>query len=164
MDDSNEQKRKNSEKVNFAMQGMTDNAQVTIAVAVGIFGVLAIFVNITQSSVWTKDLITLTAALIILSIAYWALVVLGLSCYIFRRLFEGLLGGYTKIWYPEYESEIREIAKRNKLTHLVLKALWPEREEKFRGIWVLSIFYIVISSSLWFFIVLYPSLRILFNF
>jgi hypothetical protein len=103
-----------------------------------------------------------------LSIAYWAVVVLGLSCYIFRRLFEGLLDGYTKIGYPEYENEIRELAKRNKLTHSVVKALWPtnasKRGEKFRGIWIFSIVYIVISFFLWFLIGLYPSLRILFNF
>ena len=129
MIDSEDQKKRNGEKANIAIQAMADNAQVTIAVAIGIFGILAIFITINdqpitingQPSSWTKNANLLPAAVIILSIAYWGIVILGLSCYIFRRLFEGLMNEYTKIGYPEYENEIRQIAKRNKLTHLLIK-------------------------------------------
>ena len=126
MIDSDDQKKRNGEKANIAIQAMADNAQVTIAVAIGIFGILAIFITINgQSSSWTKDANLLPAAVVILSIAYWGIVILGLSSYIFRRLFEGLMNEYTKTGYPEYENEIRQIAKRNKLTHLLIKVLWP---------------------------------------
>jgi hypothetical protein len=134
---------------------------VTIAVAIGFFGILTIFITINGQS-WTNNTNVLNAAKIILSIAYWGIVILGLSCYIFRRLFEGLMNEYTKSGYPEYENEIREIAKRNKLTNLLIKILWPtpttEARRKYKGIWIISIFYIVISFLLWFIIGFGPSL------
>jgi uncharacterized membrane protein YdjX (TVP38/TMEM64 family) len=107
------------------MQAMADNAQVAVAVAIGIFGILAIFITINGiDNLLTMDTNLLFAAVVILSIAYWGIIILGLACYIFRRLFEGLMNEYTKTGYPEYENEIRQIAKRNKLTNL-LKVLWP---------------------------------------
>jgi hypothetical protein len=38
-----DEKRKNTEKINFAMQGMAENAQSTIAIAVSVFGILTLF-------------------------------------------------------------------------------------------------------------------------
>jgi hypothetical protein len=46
MSDSNEQKKRNSEKINFAQQGATENAQFMIAITVGIFGILTMFLMI----------------------------------------------------------------------------------------------------------------------
>jgi hypothetical protein len=38
-----DEKRKNTEKINFAMQGMVESAQFTIAITVGVFGILTLF-------------------------------------------------------------------------------------------------------------------------
>jgi deoxyribodipyrimidine photolyase len=47
MDNNNrEHKKEYHEFINFATQGMSENAQFSIAIAVGIFGILAIFVSI----------------------------------------------------------------------------------------------------------------------
>ena len=48
MDNNNNRERKKAyhELINFAIQGMGENAQFSIAIAVGIFGILAIFVTI----------------------------------------------------------------------------------------------------------------------
>jgi len=108
----------------------------------------------------------LIAEVIILSIAYWGIVILGLACYNFRRLFEGLMNEYIKTGYPEYENEVRQIAKRNKLTDLLIKVPWPNTASqvgvKYKGIWIISFVYIIISFFLWFIIGVYPSLRIIF--
>jgi hypothetical protein len=47
-DNNNERKKVYHEFINFAIQGMSENAQFSIAIAVGIFGILAIFVSINE--------------------------------------------------------------------------------------------------------------------
>jgi hypothetical protein len=150
---NSEDQRRSGEKANLAIQAMADNAQVAVAVAIGIFGILAIFITINAlDSPLTMDTNLLIAAVVILSIAYWGIVILGLTCYIFRRLFEGLMNEYTKTGYPEYENEIRQLARRNKLTNLLIKVLWPNTASqiglKYKGIWPVSIVYIIISFLL----------------
>lgn len=48
MDDNNGEHAKKAyrESINFAIQGMSENAQFSIAIAVGIFGILSIFVSL----------------------------------------------------------------------------------------------------------------------
>jgi hypothetical protein len=164
---NSEDQRRSGEKANLAIQAMADNAQVAVAVAIGIFGILAIFITINAlDSPLTMDTNLLIAAVVILSIAYWGIVILGLACYIFRRLFEGLMNEYTKTGYPEYENEIRQLAKHNTLTRLLIKVLWPNTASqvgvKYKGIWPISILYLMISFLLWFIIGVCPSLRIIF--
>jgi hypothetical protein len=85
--DNNDSERKKiyHELINFATQGMSENAQFSIAIAVGVFGILAIFVTINdqgdetaqdlflKNALWTKSEWIRTAG-IVLSIAYWALI------------------------------------------------------------------------------------------
>ena len=109
MDNNNDRERKKAyhEIINFAIQGMRENAQFAIAIAVGIFGILAIFVTLDthkcmtpqdifwKNALWTQpQWIWLTG--IVLSIAYWALVLFGIQSYVGRRIFEGLMGDYLK--------------------------------------------------------------------
>ncbi|CAN5238542.1 hypothetical protein BH18THE2_BH18THE2_41870 [soil metagenome] len=95
--DSSNNKGSNIERINFAQQGMAENAQFSIAIAIGIFGILAMFLMINHhvilnedenkdlkddleldfgNSFWTKGSWT-TAEGIVLSVAYWALVLFG---------------------------------------------------------------------------------------
>jgi nucleoside permease NupC len=47
MDNNNrEHKKEYHEFINFAIQGMSENAQFSLAIAAGILGILAIFVTI----------------------------------------------------------------------------------------------------------------------
>ena len=44
------------ESINFAMQGMGENSQFTVAIAIGVFGILAIFVPLdTHKCMTTED-------------------------------------------------------------------------------------------------------------
>jgi hypothetical protein len=67
MDNNNgERKKIYHELINYAIQGMSENAQFSIVIAVGIFGILAIFVELdihsdgetAQDSFWKNALWT----------------------------------------------------------------------------------------------------------
>jgi len=65
MDDPAEERKRLTEKINFAIQGMSENAQFSIAIAVGVFGILVIFVTINDhkgesqtDSIWNNALWT----------------------------------------------------------------------------------------------------------
>jgi hypothetical protein len=110
-----DEKRKNTEKINFAMQGMVESAQFTIAITVGVFGILTLFFMIRgqnpslENSIWTKGYWDMIYG-IILSVAYWALVLFGFQSYLSRRLFEGLIGYYQKSTHEEWYEDIKKIA------------------------------------------------------
>jgi hypothetical protein len=172
MDDNNGEHNKKvyHESINFAMQGMSENAQFSIAIAVGIFGILSIFVSLdihnddetVQNSFWKNALWTQPAWIqstgIVLSIAYWALVLFGIQSYVTRRLFEGLTGDYLKKMDEEgYYNNIKEIAKENKLANWMVKTIWAsnhERKDRYKGIYKVLFLYISITFILWFFIII----------
>jgi hypothetical protein len=57
MDDGGERKKVYDEFINFATQGMGENAQFSVAIAVGIFGILAIFVSLdTHKNMTAEDM------------------------------------------------------------------------------------------------------------
>ena len=74
---------------------------------------------------------------IVLSIAYWALVLFGIQIYISRRLFEGVMGNYLKKMNEEkYYNDIKEVAKENKLANWMFKVIWSsnhERKDRYKG-------------------------------
>jgi hypothetical protein len=167
MDSHDEQnRRKNTEKINFAIQGMAENAQFTIARAVGVFGILTLFVMINHhdmgqyqklkwgNSVWTKGLWTAIYGTI-LSIAYWALILFRFNSYITRRLFEALAGYYQKTTHEEWHDDVKRIAGENKLTNVMVEKIWASnynKESRYKGIWFVIIPYFVITALLWIFV------------
>ena len=107
---------------------MGENAQFSIAIAVGIFGILSIFVSLdihnddkaVPGSFWKNALWTqpqwVQSTGIVLSIAYWALVLFGIQSYVTRRLFEGLMGNYLKRMNGEwYLTILKRLLKRTSL-------------------------------------------------
>ena len=92
---------------------------------------------------------------IVLSIAYWALVLFGMQSYVTRRLFEGVMGNYLKRMNEEwYYNDIKEIAKENKLANWMVKVIWAsnhERKNRYKGIYKVLFLYIGITFILWFF-------------
>jgi hypothetical protein len=171
MDDNNGEDNKKAyhESINFAMQGMGENSQFTVAIAIGVFGILAIFVSLDshknmtagdslwENALWTQPLWIWSAG-IILSIAYWALVLFGIQTYVSRRLFEGIMGDYLKRMNEEwYYNDIKEIAKENKLANLIFKKIWSsnhERKERYKGMYNVLILYLGIAFFLWLFIII----------
>jgi hypothetical protein len=165
---NNESKKVYHEFINFAIQGMSENAQFSLAIAVGIFGILVIFVTINPSTdiktqdpflknaLWEQQHPWVCSTGIVLSIAYWALVLFGIQTYISRRLFEGVMGDYLKKMIEEqYYNDIREIAKENKLANLMFKVIWSsnhERKDRYKGMYIVLILYVGIAFFLWLFI------------
>jgi hypothetical protein len=168
MDNNNERKKIYPELINYATQGMGENAQFSIAIAVGIFGILAIFVsldthNITakdslwENALWTQSL-WIRGAGIILSMAYWALVLFGIQSYVARRLYEGIVGDYQKKMNEEwFDNDIREIAKENKLANWIVNNVWLINKKgirRYKGIYLFLFLYLSITFSLWLVIVI----------
>jgi hypothetical protein len=161
-----ERKKVYHEFINFTIQGMSENAQFLLAIAVGIFGILGIFVTINPpNDIKTQD--PLKNALwaqypwvwstgIVLSIAYWALILFGIQTYVSRRLFEGVMGDYLKKMNEEqYYNDIREIAKENKLANWMFNVIWSsnhERKDRYKGMYRVLVSYVGIAFFLWFFI------------
>ena len=169
MDNNDERKKVYHELINFATQGMSENAQFSIAIAVGIFGILAIFATIEnyddreaqdifgKTALWTHPL-SIKIIGTVLSIAYWALILFGIQSYVSRRLFEALTGDYLKKMNEEgYYNNIKEIAKENKLANWMVKTIWAsnhERKDRYKGIYKVLFLYISITFILWFFIII----------
>ena len=166
MDNNNDRERKKAyhELINFAIQGMGENAQFSIAIAVGIFGILSIFATINnrddeisqdpflKNALWTKS-IWIRIVGIVLSIAYWALVLFGMQSYVTRLLYEGIMGDYQKKMNEEwFDNDIREIAKENKLANWIVKNIWlinKKGNRRYKGIYHFLILYLGIAFSLW---------------
>jgi len=157
-------RRKYHELINSAIQGMGENAQFSVAIAVGVFGILAIFVsldthkNMTAEDVFWKNALWtqpqwIWGTGIVLSIAYWTLVLFGIQTYVSRRLYEGIMGDYLKKMNEEwYYNGIKEIAKENKIANLIVKTIWSsnhERKDRYKGMNKVLILYIGIAFFLW---------------
>jgi hypothetical protein len=73
---------------------------------------------------------------IVLSVAYWALVLFGFQSYVTRRLFEGLMGYCTKNTDPEWhKSDVIKIAEENRLANWMVKRIWAsnyQKEDRFK--------------------------------
>lgn len=161
MGTSDEHKKK--DKIDFAMQGSSENAQFSIAVAVGIFGILVMFATINNHStenqgdpflknaLWTKSL-WIQIAGIILSIAYWALVLFGAQSYVTRRIFETLMGDYIKNTHSNWYTDIMLIAKEKKLTDWMVRNIWSDnytKKDRYKGMYIVMSVYLSISFLLW---------------
>jgi hypothetical protein len=141
-------------------------SQITVAVAIGLFGILAIFVAIKAVSGiaifgdawwWTKDFWKV-GAFVSLSSAYLGLVALGLACYLWRRQLEAITDKYMDLGYMRYQKDLRQLANTNLLTRIIVRlGATGETAEKrrYKGIWILSVSYLVISVSLLVFIGIY---------
>jgi hypothetical protein len=170
MDNGGERKKVYDEFINFATQGMSENAQFSVAIAVGIFGILAIFVSLeTHKNMTAEDMFWKNALWtqpqwiriigIVLSIAYWVLVLFGIQSYVTRRLFEGIMGNYqTKTKEEQFRNDIKEIAKENKLANWIVNNIWlinKKRNVRYKGIYLFLILYVGIAFSLWLFIIIF---------
>jgi hypothetical protein len=152
------------ESINYATQQMGENAQFSIAIAVGIFGILAIFAIINphnnedfwKNALWMQKP-SIKAIGVVLSIAYWALILFGIHSYVIRRLFEGIVGKYHKKMNIEWlNGDIKEIAEENKLANWIVRNIWliNKGSRRYKGIYLVLIAYMGIAFFLWLFIII----------
>jgi hypothetical protein len=177
MDSFDEQKRSIRERIRFAQQGATENAQFSIAIAVGIFAILTIFLMINHHVIlnspdvrkteqlrfdlangfWNKGSWT-AAEGIVLSIVYWALILFGFQSYVSRRLFEGLIGYYLKSMDESWYEDIVRIAEENRLAGWVVKGIWSsgyDKRDRYRHLWRVMTLYFLIAFVLWIFVAIF---------
>jgi predicted permease len=177
MDSFDEQKRSTRERIRFAQQGATENAQFSIAITVGIFAILTMFLMINHhvilnspdigkaeplrfdlvNSFWNKGSWT-AAEGIILSVAYWALILFGFLSYVSRRLFEGLIGYYLRSMNEPWHEDIERIAEENRLASWVVKGIWSssyDKKDRYKHLWRVMTLYFLIACLLWIFVAIF---------
>jgi hypothetical protein len=127
-----------------------------------VLGVLEIFVildshnglksgdELTKKALWTQP-VWIQMVAIVLSIAYWALVLFGIQSYLARRLFEGIVGRYRKKMNKEsYYDDIRAIAKEKnyQLDGQDHRTSNYEKKNRYRGLHTVMVSFLVVSFLL----------------
>ena len=112
--------------------------------------------ELTKKGLWTQPVWIQTVA-IVLSIAYWGLVLFGIQSYLYlaRRLSEGIVGRYRKKMNEErFYDNIRAIAKEKncQLDGQDHRGSNYEKKNRYRGLHTVLVFFLVVSFLLWLFI------------
>jgi hypothetical protein len=150
------------DKLNLASQSSSALSQLSVGVAIGLFGILAIYIGIDQVTedqihtgfiLWPDMGAWELASKITLGIAYFGLIALGASCIIGNK-FHGLLQEkYTNEYFKDYTEDQKVIAKSNWLLKQFI-LVWIEStssiNKSFSFIFVVLIPHLLISILLWF--------------
>jgi hypothetical protein len=113
-------------KFSFITQWISDLSQLSLAVAIGLFGILAISVGIDQVS-HHHNLLELQQkgksweflSKIILLAAYFALVIVGATCLLQHKLYSLLQEKYISKYQGDLINDIKEVAELNWLLRIV---------------------------------------------
>ena len=108
-------------KYSFITEWISDLSQLSLAVAIGLFGILAVSVGIDQvvthhTGLWEwKHMIKLWELLskIILLVAYFALVIVGSVCILQHKLYSLLQEKYISKHEEDLINDIKELRKLN---------------------------------------------------
>jgi hypothetical protein len=112
------------EKMQLAQQGVMDNSNFAIAIAVGIFGVLTLFVQIAgHKPLFPIDLIIW----ITLTVSYWVLIVLGMVAHAHHRINVAIIETYIKGHYQQYKEDMKNATKGNWIMTLAIKRFWLDK-------------------------------------
>jgi hypothetical protein len=135
-----------SEKIQFAIQGVKDSSNFAIAIAVGIFGVLTLFMQIHEegsSASWI--------ARITLSVAYWILILMGLVAHASNRMYNAAIENYINNHYSDYKEDLRNAMKGNRIMSWTINLLWLNKttERINTNYNILTISFLVISFFLY---------------
>jgi hypothetical protein len=113
--------------------------------------------ELTKRALWTQP-IWIQVTGIVLSIAYWLLILFGIQSYLTRRLFEGVVGYYQKKMNEElYYNDIKGIASENKVVSWMVKTIWAsnyERKDRYKGLYTVLFSYVIVAFLLWVFIII----------
>jgi hypothetical protein len=167
------------DEIRFAMQELSDNTTLTIAIIIGVFSVLTSF-SISESLIqraeegadkslsWSDSLAWRELGKdAILSVIFWSLILFGLKCFVDRRIFFIHKDNLIKELGIGYNELLKNRAEKDGwLTRTSIRYTWAalgERDElernrrhnKFRyraDLRLFAIFYLVIAFFLWFFV------------
>jgi tetrahydromethanopterin S-methyltransferase subunit E len=102
------------EKIQFAIQGVMDSSNFAIAIAVGIFGVLTLFIQLHEIES-SLDPLTSLIARITLSVAYWILILMGLVAHASNRMYNAAIENYIDNHYSDYKEDLQNAMKGNRI-------------------------------------------------
>jgi hypothetical protein len=114
-------------RLSFITQWISDLSQLSLAVAIGLFGILAISVGIDQvigyhTGLWEwKHMVKLWEFLskIILLVAYFALVIVGATCILQHKLYSLLQEKYISKYQEDLINDMKEVVKLNWILRIV---------------------------------------------
>ena len=112
-----------NEKIQLAMLVVMDNSNFAIAIVVGLFGVLTLFVQISEPEHGSRPFPISLVILITLTVAYWVLIVLGLVAHAYHRMNTAIIEPYIKEHYRDYKEDMKSATKGNWIMTLAIKAL-----------------------------------------
>ena len=104
-----------------------DNSNFAIAIAVGIFGVLTLFVQIAQPDSFNPYDAKSLIIWITLTVAYWVLIVLGLVAHAHHRMNVAIIETYIKDHYREYKEDMKSATKGNWIMTFAIKRFWLDK-------------------------------------
>jgi hypothetical protein len=153
-------------KFSFITQWISDLSQLSLAVAIGLFGILAISVGIDQINVHHTGLWELQQmgklweflSKIILLVAYFGLVIVGATCLLQHKLYSLLQEKYISKYQGDLINDMKEVVELNWLLRIVTYP-WLNNMGKLRKslafmITVILIPFLVISILLAVFIII----------
>jgi hypothetical protein len=156
-------------KIGFASQNISDLSQLSLAVAIGLFGILAISVGIDQvlsenrhTSLINLDLMRWEGSTkIILSVAYFGLFLVGAACIVWHKFFSMVQEKYIVEHYKDYLDDLKEVANVNRYLRLFTRSLTEKigtegwLKKGFKWTIILILFpYSTITVALWVVIIL----------
>jgi len=167
-------KKQKMDEIRFAMQELSENTTLTIAIVFGVFGVLTSF-SISESLLqraevladkplsWSDSLAWRELGKdTILSVIYWSLILFGLKCIVDRRIFFIHKDNLIKDLGLGYNELLKKRAEEDGwLTRTSVKHTWAASGETDKSLnkfiyradlRLFIIFYIVIAFFLWFFV------------
>jgi hypothetical protein len=157
------------DEIRFAMQELSDNTTLTIAIIFGVFGVLTSF-SISESIILADKPLSWSDSLAwrelgkdtILSVIYWSLILFGLKCIVDRRIFFLHKDNLIKDLGLGYNELLKNRAVEDGwLTRTSVKHTWAVSGETDKSLnkfiyradlRLFIIFYILIAFFLWFFV------------
>src|SRR6266487_361168 len=153
--DSQDDKR---EMIRLAMHEMTDHTQTSIAIIVGIFGILLLFSEIEREAPTNTWILNFKGLMIVLSFMYWGLILYGLKSIIERQIFYALKENLIGDLYSTYNDvKLKEIKQKGGWTTKF--ALWriqeheplknSEEHEPLKNSGIFIIIYLLMFLFLW---------------
>jgi hypothetical protein len=111
-----------NEKMQFAMQGVMDNPNFAIAIAIAV-GTLFVQIAEHDSPYYAISWIIW----ITLTVAYWVLIVLGFVAHAHHRMNVAIIETYIKDHYLEYKEDMKSATKGNWIMTLAIKRFWLDK-------------------------------------
>lgn len=136
----------------IGLQGMTDHSQIAVAVAIGIFGILAVLAAL--KTVGHDNEFWFFVANVILTIAYIGLVLLGVVSMAHHRVYSLVVSAYMKEKHGGFEDKLKSYAKDNWFSRISLRYLCDSKKTNKISTYTLSGSFIIISILMLVFVLL----------